>query len=205
MGRCGESDHDRHLPERRPAPRGDPRRRADREREAAQGDAENIAVDGCRAIEERAARVMSDPFDIDDDKPKLPVVVPLENDEKFLRLWMHLDERKRTFLLTWQECNYSERAAAKKLNDNTQTYRRWANNCEAYRVCRKILRDTAMAEALDKGRLVIENKKIVGLALAKKPILYQGQPTGFFERDLGTALRGNEQLMRAGGHLKEEK
>ena len=148
---------------------------------------------------------MSDPFDIDDDKPKLPVVVPLENDEKFLRLWMHLDERKRTFLLTWQECNYSERAAAKKLKDTTQTYRRWANNCEAYRVCRKILRDTAMAEALDKGRLVIENKKIVGLALAKKPILYQGQPTGFFERDLGTALRGNEQLMRAGGHLKEEK
>lgn len=79
----------------------------------------------------------------------------------------------------------------------------WAGNKKFERV-RVVLREASVDEILSKSHLVTRQDDIVETLLTPKPILYQGQHTGFEEVDGSAAARANETLLKVGGHLKDK-
>lgn len=68
----------------------------------------------------------------------------------------------------------------------------------------RLWRGAASDKALDKDRLLARQDDIVETLLTPKPVLYQGEPTGFEEVEAAGAARANETLMKAAGLLKDK-
>jgi hypothetical protein len=66
----------------------------------------------------------------------------------------------------------------------------------------KVMKTVEAGASIDRERLLLRAEEIAESALEPTPILYQGRPTGFYENSKETALRANEQLMKAAGMLK---
>jgi hypothetical protein len=136
----------------------------------------------------------------------LPDAVVRRN-ELLGEVWVKLTERQRAFLLALRDNHFSERGAVKALQGTPFEVareivrRKWVPN-DNYALCYKLLLSDDAQRAMDKDRLVLRAHEIAEEAMAPKPILYHGVPTGFYEYNGDVALRANEQVMKVAGHLK---
>jgi hypothetical protein len=136
----------------------------------------------------------------------LQITDPTERIRAFESAWEKLSDAQKVWLTAFRQTNFHKRKALGLLGDRApdqSTIFRWRSN-EHFAFLEKALKADLVKDVLERDRLVIRTDNIVEDALERKPILYMGQPTGFFENDPGTALKGNEQLLKLGGHLKED-
>lgn len=123
----------------------------------------------------------------------------------FDNAWNALSQPQKNFLKLWHESGGSIRRVLKTLNLDDHSAVRWRRGSPDFALCEHILKAGITKEILQKERLTIRQDEIVEAGLAEVPILHQGLDTGFKQHaDLGVALRGNETLLRQGGHLKDE-
>jgi len=133
-----------------------------------------------------------------------PVEIPADSEKrnaKVRRVWNKLSRNQQTFLDSLRKHNFNVSATARALANTSQaihrvTANRWAREDEDYAFVLKVMKAIARDEVIDRDRLLLRADEIAEKALEPVPILYQGQPTGFFEHDLRTALSANEQLMK---------
>ena len=148
--------------------------------------------------------------------PALPVgpqaltagITAAEKRAQFVSAWESLPEQQRVFLNTWRECRFNTRKTLRVLAGTSfstakSTVYNWGAN-DAFELVRNALRDASVEEILSRANLAARHDDIVEEALTPKPILYQGEHTGFEEIELGTAAKANETLLRLGGHLKDK-
>lgn len=131
-----------------------------------------------------------------------------ERRAQFVSAWESLPEQQRVFLNTWRECRFNTRKTLRVLAGTSfgtakSTVYNWGAN-DAFELVRNALRDASVEEILSRANLAARHDDIVEEALTPKPILYQGEHTGFEEIELGTAAKANETLLRLGGHLKDK-
>jgi hypothetical protein len=152
-------------------------------------------------------------LDIDDEPaPPLPVVVrdapsdPLERLRAFETAWAELSVQQKGYLAKLKECNFRQRKALEafgKSKTYASTVFRWRAN-EHYAFIEKAMKADMVKDILERERLIIRQDNIVDDLLEQKPILYQGEPTGFYENQPAAAAKVNETLLRVGGHMKED-
>jgi hypothetical protein len=152
----------------------------------------------------------------DGAQPQLPVgpraldaaTTALEKRAQFISAWESLTEQQRVFLNTWRESRFNANRAMRILAGTTHrtsktSISNWGAN-EAFELVRNTLREASVEEILSRASLVARHDDIVETALTPKPILYQGEHTGFEEVDVSAAARANETLMKVGGLLKDK-
>lgn len=127
---------------------------------------------------------------------------------QFITAWQSLTEQQRVFLNMWRENRFNMRATLKVLrgtqfSSSKTTVYRWSED-PAYELARTMLRAGSIEEILSRDNLVARQDDIVETLLTPKPILYQGEHTGFEEVDASAAARANETLLKVGGHLKDK-
>lgn len=111
--------------------------------------------------------------------------------------WNRLAPEPRQFLVTLREKRFNIRATARELygSDNSKKkHYAWLGDTN-YATVLRIWRATYAQDALDKDRLLARQDEIVETLLTPKPILYQGEHTGFEEVDASAASRANEVLL----------
>lgn len=176
---------------------------------------ENRFIVAARAREQVAATTA-----VAEVKENLPVVaIPKEVAEPPVdagkraalldKAWKRLDKRQKIFLTLLRENKFNERATCRLLELTPDrvprsTVRLWHNEDEDFAFCLKVMKTVAAGASIDRERLLLRAEEIADEALEPTPILYQGAPTGFYENHKDTALRANEQLMKAAGMLKGE-
>lgn len=120
--------------------------------------------------------------------------------------WKKLDKRQKSFLTLLRENKFNERATIRLLSLTSEkisrtTVRRWHESVH-YVFVLQVMKTVDAGASIDRERLLLRAEEIAEESLAPTPILYQGAPTGFYENHKDTALRANEQLMKAAGMLK---
>jgi hypothetical protein len=166
--------------------------------------AEHAAV--VRQVEEVAENlpVLATPRDVSD-----PPIDAGKRAKMLDRSWKVLDKRQQTFLTLCRENKFNERATIRLL-ELTQhkisrtTLRNWKTGDADFIFVYKVMKTVEAGASIDRERLLLRAEEIAESSLEPTPILYQGQPTGFYENSKDTALRANEQLMKAAGMLKGE-
>ena len=58
-------------------------------------------------------------------------------------------------------------------------------------------RKTLAKKGITPSQTLLDTRQCVNYAMAKQPVLYKGEPTGYYERDIGAALKGLELLGKA--------
>lgn len=152
----------------------------------------------------------------DEEMPAVPIgaeLIALATDaaakqQQFVKAWEGLLVKQRIYLNKWRECRFNERRTLRELTGSPyrvskSTVQKWGRDRKYERV-RKILQEASVEEILSRNNLVIRQDDIVETLLTPKPILYQGEHTGFEEIDAGAAGRANEVLLKVGGHLKDK-
>lgn len=145
--------------------------------------------------------------------PGLPVqaidqaTTTLERRAQFLTAWAALTPQQQVFLNTWREQRFNMRAAIRVLANtplatSKTTVCRWSAD-PMFELARTTLRAASVEEILNRDNLAARQDDIVETALTPKPILYQGEHTGYEEVEVGVASRANEVLLKLGGHLKD--
>lgn len=152
------------------------------------------------------------------ETPNLPVpigpeattlaVTALEKRAQFVMAWESLTEKQRVFLNTWRESRFNANRAMRILDKTPLSVSKtsitnWSAE-PAFELVRTTLREASIEEILSRANLVARQDDIVETAMTPKPILHQGQHTGFEEVEVGIAARANETLLRVGGHLKDK-
>ena len=115
--------------------------------------------------------------------------------------WDKLTPRQKVFLQMWPSCRYNTSEVCRRLEGTADAVSRdtashWDSQSEAFRFVKRVMRNVARESVVDPDKLLLRADEIAEKALEPTPILYQGQPTGFYEHDLKTALSANEQLMK---------
>lgn len=136
--------------------------------------------------------------------------VPDERNALISQAWGELTDLQR-FYLEVAEHNRFVYAATARSKEWTGlvpcparfSVRRWMKQ-PAFKLMMNVMKASAANEALSKDDIIVHAAAIREKALTPKPILYQGDPTGFTEIQGDVALRANEQLAKLGGHLKQE-
>lgn len=161
---------------------------------------------------------MTDWLDIDEpaDNPIVLQVAtpdappdPIERIRVFDAAWQKLTSAQQAFLFQWKQSRFSKQRAYRALiarglkapDDSTEW--RWGRN-ESYAFVKKIMKHDAVADVLERERLVLRQDDYAEALMEPKPILYMGDPTGFYETQPAAAAKVNETLLRIGGHLRDE-
>lgn len=153
---------------------------------------------------------MSDDWLEVEEKPSLipTVAVPAEYDSRLVLLskcWSRLSVKQKRFLGALRENRLNARRAARSLNGEVarESHVKWMHE-KNYATVVKIWQADVALDALDRDRLLGRQDDIVETLMTPKPILHQGQHTGFEEVEAGAASRANEVLMKAAGLLKDK-
>lgn len=117
------------------------------------------------------------------------------------KAWNQLKYKQQLYLMTLRRHRFSQSDALKSLQKtrdapDRHTVARWARNDENYAFVLKAMKIVARNEIVDPDLLLLRTNEIAEKALERTPILYMGQPTGFYEHDLRTALSATETLMK---------
>lgn len=117
------------------------------------------------------------------------------------RAWDSLTPRQQYFLDAFRRNGFSERGTVRALAGTMHsvaltTVKNWKHNSKDYAFILKVISAIQRDDIIDRDRLLVRADEIAEQALEPKPILYKGRPTGFYENQLDTALRANEQLMK---------
>jgi hypothetical protein len=136
-----------------------------------------------------------------------PPVDPSLRAKKLNAAWRKLTKQQQVFLTLLRDNKFNESATVRVLDAtparvSRATVQRWKSGNEDFAFVLKIVKTVAASASIDKERLLLRAEEIAESALEPTPILYQGRPTGFYENYKETALRANEQLMKASGMLK---
>lgn len=119
--------------------------------------------------------------------------------------WSRLTLAQKTFLSALRENRFNARKTARKLGQVQPTsHKSWLSNRGDYATVFRAWQAAASGDALDRDRLLVRQDDIVETLLTPKPILHQGEHTGFEEVDASAAARANETLMKAAGLLKDK-
>lgn len=124
----------------------------------------------------------------------------LKKREKFIKAWVSLSEKQRVYLTIWRESRFNQRRALRELAgtafavSKTTLTSGWTHD-KNFEYARALLREASVDEVMDKAHLVHRQNDIVETLLEPKPILFQGQPTGYYEVEAGAAGRANEVLL----------
>lgn len=134
---------------------------------------------------------------------------PVERIRVFDAAWAKLKVEQKSFLVYWKAARFQKQRAYRAMEakgiqppDDSTEYR-WGKN-ENYAFVKKILKHDAVEDILERERLIMRQDDCAELLLAPKPILYQGEHTGFYENEPAAAAKVNETLLRVGGHLRDE-
>lgn len=155
---------------------------------------------------------MSDWLDIEEKIPALPIPVELPADPSARlalaeQCWASLNEKQRIFLTAFRNNRLNARRTSRATHGNDdagrQNHKLWMHQPN-YATIVRLWRGVTGSEALDKDRLLTRQDDIVETLLTPKPILYQGEHTGFEEVEASAAARANETLMKAAGLLKDK-
>lgn len=113
--------------------------------------------------------------------------------------------KQKTFLSAFRDCGFNARKATRQLGGavSREAHIAWMHNAD-YASIVAAWRGSAAADALDRDRLLARQDAIVEELLEPKPILYQGEHTGFEENQASSAAKANETLMKAAGILKDK-
>lgn len=118
--------------------------------------------------------------------------------------WERLSLKQRQFLTVLRECRYNARKASRQLGySSSSNHKAWLAKSD-YAAVFSLWQSVAAGDALNPDKLLARQDDIVEEALTPKPILHQGEHTGFEEVQIGVAARANETLMKAAGLLKEK-
>lgn len=132
----------------------------------------------------------------------------VEKRAQFIVAWEGLTDKQRVFLNTWRECRFNANKAfrilANTANHCSKTaVSKWGES-EGFELVRTMMRAASVEEILNRDHLAARQDDIVEELLTPKPILHQGEHTGFEEVQAGAASKANEVLLRLGGHLKDK-
>lgn len=138
----------------------------------------------------------------------LPVQVPLPADyaERVAlatQCWQQLSETQQIFLNAIRDARLNLRKASRISGVSRSRHNEWMT-IPAYSTVFSIWRVNASEDAVNKDRLLARQDDIVETLLEPKPILYQGEHTGFEEVQASSAAKANETLMRSAGLLKDK-
>lgn len=138
---------------------------------------------------------------------ELPVD-PVKQSELLMTAWGHLSQQQQVFLKLLKQNGFNVRKTVRVMEgtpdavSRTTVNMRWLQD-DDFAFVLKVMTTTAVGDVVKKERLLLRADEIAEEALEPKPILHKGLPTGFYENQPDTALRANEQLMKATGLLRE--
>lgn len=117
------------------------------------------------------------------------------------KAWAGLRNKQQVYLDALRRHNFDSRATMKALRKtgdapNRATVHRWSCEDQDFMFILKVTKALVRDEVIDPDKLLLRANNIAEQALERKPILYKGRKTGFYENHLDTALRANEQLMK---------
>lgn len=142
---------------------------------------------------------------------KADVELPLEAKKQsaiLMECWGRLTQQQQVYLKLLKQNGFNVRKTVRKMEgtpdavSRTTVNFRWAVE-DDFALVLKIITTTAVGDIVKKERLLLRAEEIAEEALEPKPILHKGLPTGFYENQPDTALRANEQLMKATGVLRD--
>lgn len=142
-------------------------------------------------------------------KPDIEIPVDVKKQSELLMdCWNSLDEKQKLFLSLLRQNHFNVRKTVRALENTSvrlsrTTVRQWPELSDSYAFVLKVMTSTAVGDVVKKERLLLRADEIAEEALVPTPILHKGLPTGFYENHKDTALRANEQLMKATGLLRE--
>lgn len=112
-----------------------------------------------------------------------------------------LKPRQREYLQALQQYKWQVPRALQALNNTGVSIdrgapARWERTDDVFAFVYNALKARARQKAVDKDKLILDAEMIRQDALKKKPILFKGKATGFYENKPDTALRATELLMK---------
>lgn len=125
-----------------------------------------------------------------------------------MECWVRLSQQQQVFLKLLKQNGFNVRKTVRVMEgtadavSRTTVNMRWLQE-DDFAFVLKVMTTTAVGDVVKKERLLLRADEIAEEALEPKPILHKGLPTGFYENQPDTALRANEQLMKATGLLRE--
>lgn len=151
---------------------------------------------------------MSDDW-LGESVPALPIPIELPIDPAARvalaeQCWASLTDKQRTWLTAYRENRLNSRRTESKGAGDRRTHYNWERTNRNYATVVRLWRGAVGSQALDKDRLLARQDDIVETLLTPKPILYQGDHTGFEEVEAAAASRANEVLMKSAGLLKDK-
>lgn len=137
---------------------------------------------------------------------ELPVDAKKQS-ELLMECWRRLSQQRQVYLKLLKQNNFNVRKTVRLLEGTPDSVSRstvqgWAYD-DDFAFVLKVMTTTAVGDVVKKERLLLRADEIAEEALERKPILHKGLPTGFYENHPDTALRANEQLMKATGLLRD--
>lgn len=145
-----------------------------------------------------------------------PIAVPAEAGERNALLekaWQGLRGKQQTYLDALRRHGFNKAATLRALEitgdaPHRLTVYKWTNEDQDFMFVLKVMKSIARDEVVDPDKLLLRADDIAEQALTPKPILYKGEPTGYYENQPDVALRANEQLMKTqrmlGGEQEEK-
>lgn len=138
---------------------------------------------------------------------ELPVD-PVKQSELLMAAWGQLSQQQQVYLKLLKQNGFNARKTLRMLEgtpdrvSHSTLYMSWVHQ-DDFAFVLKVMTTTAVGDVVKKERLLLRADEIAEEALEPTPILHKGLPTGFYENHKDTALRANEQLMKATGLLRD--
>lgn len=138
------------------------------------------------------------------------VVKRTETQEAYIRAKRQLPPAHRILLEALLVCPSISEAydvASEMLNRRFErtTFYRWRQN-GSFKLAMELAQRALLEshEAFTREGATHRNEQVYQAAMEPKPVLYKGEPTGFFQRDLGHALTALDQRNKMLGLYKDE-
>lgn len=127
----------------------------------------------------------------------------------FASAWGTLSDKQQMVIRALRLYNFNISKTLRELvttgdSVHLRTFYSWKSQ-EAFAFALKAVKAAARAEILDADRIHLRLDEIAEGAIDGTPILFQGQPTGFYEKNYTAALKATELQMKATKMLGEEK
>lgn len=142
---------------------------------------------------------------------KADIELPVDSkkqSELLMDCWSRLSPQQQLYLKLLKQNGWNVRKTVRCMEgtpdavSRTTVNFRWPED-DDFAFVLKVMTHTAVGDVVKKERLLLRADEIAEEALEPKPILHKGLPTGFYENQPDTALRANEQLMKATGLLRD--
>lgn len=136
--------------------------------------------------------------------PVIPRALPenaAERNEMVEAAWKGLRGKQQQYLQALRFHSFNQAATLRALelsgdSVNRGTIHRWTHEDADFKLVLNAMKAIAREEVVDPDQLLLQANHIAEQALAPKPILHKGEPTGFYEQNLDTALRATELTMK---------